>query len=233
MEALDRALKQREAWGDVAAFAGNEDIDVFRRSERLERFLAENPAGPFALEARGLLDSLAGQREAALARRKQEAERQRLEALQKAREEKQREETLRLRRLEEAATRRLRSAGDRFAPHGDGTVTDTKTGLMWTLLDSRDRLGRCFDHPSAAPYVNGLDTGGYGDWRLPTSGELAGLYKTPPFFPLNGSPWYWSSEAYVKGYHRVANVVTTRQETALRIDQERQDRCGAVRAVRP
>jgi len=34
---------------------------------------------------------------------------------------------------------------------------------------------------------------------LPTASELAGIYKSKPFFPTSGAEWYWTSDVYAKG----------------------------------
>ena len=230
---LDQKIQEKEDWQALAAFAGDGKRDVFERLERLESYLKNNPKGPYADEARTLLKSLQGEKQTALLRNRKEAERKRQQAVEQARKEKMRQEQQRLEGLRQKVAADVSRARGRYVVNTNGTVTDTASGLMWTLLDSHLHLGKCLNYPSAANYVKGLDTGGYRDWRLPKSGELAGIYKNRPFFPSSGASWYWSSEAYVKGYHRVANVVTARQETVYNIGQQRQDACGAVRAVRP
>jgi hypothetical protein len=116
---------------------------------------------------------------------------------------------------------------------GKEIVRDTQTGLMWATLDSHLELGRCVSYDRAMQYVRALRNGGYADWRLPTSAELAGIYKNYPFFPDSGAKWYWTSETYVKGYRRIANIVTTKRESVFKREYFELDQCGAVRAVRP
>jgi hypothetical protein len=128
--------------------------------------------------------------------------------------------------------RQLRPLANRFVDHGDGTVTDQVTGLTWCLLDSHLDLGKCIPFQTARAYVQGLTTGGHSDWRLPTAGELASLYKNSPFFPGTGAAWYWTSETFARGYHRVVDVVTSVPETVFERTSETEDSCGAVRAVR-
>jgi hypothetical protein len=60
------------------------------------------------------------------------------------------------------------SSDGRFVDHINGTVTDTKTDLMWTWEDSYVHLGRYLNWEQSRSYVNKLSTGGYSDWRLPT-----------------------------------------------------------------
>jgi len=57
-----------------------------------------------------------------------------------------------------------------YVNNGDGTITDTDTGLMWTQLP-----GAAMSWNSALSYATGLSTGGYGDWRLPNVKELETL----------------------------------------------------------
>ena len=69
-----------------------------------------------------------------------------------------------------------RSSDGRYIDNGDGTITDTNTGLMWTQKDSHADLGECLDWNDSKSYVSRLNTGGHGDWRLPTVEELKGIY---------------------------------------------------------
>ncbi|HEB50440.1 MAG TPA: DUF1566 domain-containing protein [Desulfobulbus sp.] len=70
----------------------------------------------------------------------------------------------------------------RFVDHHDGTVTDTRTGLMWATSDN----GADIQWWDADLYCKASRAGGYTDWRLPTPRELATLYdpawkKTTPY----------------------------------------------------
>jgi len=138
----------------------------------------------------------------------------------------------RVRREREKMRAKLKPIG-RYVAHGNGTFTDSKTGLMWSILDSHLELGQCLDYDDAAQYVKSLTAGGYRDWRLPTSSDLAGIYKNKPFFPDSGASWYWTSKIYVDGHHKRAGIVTTEKETVFRREYADVERCGTVRAVRP
>jgi hypothetical protein len=63
-------------------------------------------------------------------------------------------------------------ASNRFVNHGDGTVTDTNTGLMWATKDN----GNPINWQTARYYCQNYNGGGHADWRMPTIDELAGLY---------------------------------------------------------
>lgn len=63
-------------------------------------------------------------------------------------------------------------ASDRFVNHGDGTVTDTKTGLMWAAKDN----GSLINWQNALSYCKNFSGGDHTDWRMPTLVELASLY---------------------------------------------------------
>ena len=60
----------------------------------------------------------------------------------------------------------------RFIAYDNGTVLDTRTNLMWAAKDN----GSDINWQSAKSYCENYRGGGYSDWRLPTQGELAGLY---------------------------------------------------------
>ena len=83
-----------------------------------------------------------------------------------------------------------------FQDNGDGTVTDTDTGLMW-----QKTTGDEMDWESAIEYCENLTLAGYHDWRLPNIEELASLVDDSTYDPaintifLNSTySWnYWSS----------------------------------------
>ena len=89
------------------------------------------------------------------------------------------------------------------------------------------------DYRQAVEYVDQLQDGGYDDWRMPTSAELAGIYQNSPYLPASNAEWYWSSEVYEKGYQTIANIVSAKPETMYRKKSADVRKCGSVRAVRP
>ena len=84
--------------------------------------------------------------------------------------------------------------------NGDGTVTDTTTGLMWQQATSP-----VMDWQNALSYCEEMDLGGHADWRLPSIKELsslADLSRHEPaidtiYFPDTVTSEYWSSTTYV------------------------------------
>ncbi len=149
---------------------------------------------------------------------------------------KEKEEMVRLQSEREKITALLQESKGRFVDKGNGTVTETKTGLMWSMLDSQQELNKCLNYESAAEYVQNLRTGGHKDWRLPTEDELTGIYKTKPFFPTRAAEWYWTSKSYARysgGWQKMVNIVTTARETEWNKEQTYAEECGAVHAVRP
>ena len=63
-------------------------------------------------------------------------------------------------------------ADDRFVDNGDGTVTDTKTDLMWAQTDN---MGHINWH-DARLYCENFILRGYDNWRMPTIEELQTLF---------------------------------------------------------
>lgn len=60
----------------------------------------------------------------------------------------------------------------KFIDHGDGTISDIQTGLMWQKDGSAaDKL----NWRDAFQYCKKLNLGGYSDWRMPTLNELKTL----------------------------------------------------------
>ena len=94
----------------------------------------------------------------------------------------------------------------------DGTITETKSKLMWTKKDSFADLGRCLNWYDSKSYVENLTTGGHNDWRMPEVWEYGEIYDNTesnvmamdhdPGNPLalsalfadGAAYWYWSSE---------------------------------------
>lgn len=60
----------------------------------------------------------------------------------------------------------------RFIAHKNGTILDTETKLMWADKDN----GAEIKWQEAKSYCKNYHGGGYSDWRMPTTDELAGLY---------------------------------------------------------
>ncbi len=149
---------------------------------------------------------------------------------------KEQEELARLQSERDKIAALLQESKGRFVDNGNGTVTDTNSGLMWSMLDSLQELKKCLNYESAVKYVQDLRTGGFKDWRLPTESELTGIYKTKPFFPPRTAEWYWTSKSYSRysgGWHKMVNIVTTKRETEWNKEQTYAQECGAVQAVRP
>ncbi len=101
----------------------------------------------------------------------------------------------------------------RFVNNGDGTVTDTRTGLVWEQKTDdgglRDK-DNTYNWKDALAYCENLTLGGQTDWRLPTIKELASLVDLSSYnpsidtdyFPNTVSSYYWSSstDAYYTYY---------------------------------
>ena len=110
----------------------------------------------------------------------------------------------------------LAASSPPFVDHGDGTVTDTSTGLMWDqCADGLSGNGVCTTG-SAATYTwanalglaatqNAANYKDYSDWRLPSIVELQTLVKTGvglPFidaaaFPNTPASYFWSGSSLV------------------------------------
>jgi RHS repeat-associated protein len=83
-----------------------------------------------------------------------------------------------------------------FTDNDNGTVTDSKTGLMWQQGEPG-----YMTWGSALSYCEGLPLGGHSDWRLPNIKELESLTDDARyypaidtnFFPNALASYYWSS----------------------------------------
>lgn len=93
-----------------------------------------------------------------------------------------------------------------FKDNGDGTVTDSNTGLMWQQTPPMEGM----TWAEAKEYCENLEFGGYSDWRLPTAKELFSIsdfnegwpYLDTTFFKLatgrvTKDEQFWADHKYV------------------------------------
>ena len=107
----------------------------------------------------------------------------------------------------------VESSDKRYLDNGDGTITDTKTKLMWMKKDSYLHSGHWLSWSGVHDYVRQLNNEGFAqyiDWQLPTTEQLKTLYEpekvnssqagkemkihADPIFEKNGSGSLWSAE---------------------------------------
>jgi hypothetical protein len=89
---------------------------------------------------------------------------------------------------------------DNLVDNGDGTITDTVTGLMWQKVTQNKMKWE-----PAISYCETLSLANYGDWRLPNRNELQSLVNYSRYdpaidtfsFPDTKSDGYWSSTNYL------------------------------------
>jgi hypothetical protein len=123
----------------------------------------------------------------------------------------------------------------RFVDNGDGTITDTKLGLMWPKETQSTANVTQYE---AEKICAELRLGGYDDWRLPDVEELFQLAdrtrRNPAidteFFPDTHSDWYWTRTIYADGTSRAAWIVYFGYGGSLDYDRDGGD--AFVRAVR-
>ena len=98
-----------------------------------------------------------------------------------------------------------------YLDHGDATVTDKETGLMWQKcslgLSGSDCLTGAiqnFTWQAALAAANENTSSNYTDWRLPNTKELYSLVEVACFnlaindalFPNTTTNHYWTSSSY-------------------------------------
>jgi hypothetical protein len=98
----------------------------------------------------------------------------------------------------------------RFSDNGNGTITDTQTGLTWKQCSEGQSGSDCSGTPIVATWSAALAAGanstfaGLIDWRLPNSKEIASLIETGCFnpainevrFPNTPPTTYWTSSSF-------------------------------------
>ena len=85
-----------------------------------------------------------------------------------------------------------------YLDNGDGTITDTVTGLMWQKIDGGEMT-----IDSAKKYVQQLNLAGHHDWRLPNVHEgfsiliLDALNPSinTTFFPNTNAEYWWTNDS--------------------------------------
>ncbi|WP_295388981.1 DUF1566 domain-containing protein [uncultured Thiodictyon sp.] len=102
----------------------------------------------------------------------------------------------------------------RFTGHGDGTISDSATGLLWKqcaegLSGAGCAIGvaAAFIWQAALQQATDANFAGYMDWRLPNKNELESLVErhcydpeiNGAYFPNTPSDGFWSSSPYA-GY---------------------------------
>jgi hypothetical protein len=87
----------------------------------------------------------------------------------------------------------------RFQDNRDGTVLDTKIGLLWQKEDDGEKR----DYRQALAYCQNLSLAGLAGWRLPTLNELKEIITPgrspaidPQIFPNAKADRYWTSTLY-------------------------------------
>ncbi len=131
-----------------------------------------------------------------------------------------------------------------FIDAGNGIIKDTRTGLMWTKMDSYADTGKCMNWNESKIYVSGLKTGGFSDWRMPEERELMSIYDKSHWslisfdhhYPLHldgifadgAAYWYWVAESADSNNARTINFLDGF------VTELNRDRCSnlGVRAVR-
>jgi len=114
---------------------------------------------------------------------------------------------------QEPVTEKTWSQDKRYVDNGDGTVTDTKTHLMWMKQDSYQQTGHWITWMESFQYIKKINENGYAnyyDWQMPTLKDLKTLHEPhktnsqqvgremkihiDPIFAKEGSGVWWALE---------------------------------------
>ena len=220
---IENFQAEEKRWRQMQNYAGNEEADIFDRYNRIAQYVQNGPPERYREKAAALL--------AWLRQKKNQAE-DRLDAAA-AREEERRAQEAAIANAIGQIRKKMLHTGSRYVEQYSRIITDTRTGLMWCMLDSSVLTGDCLTYKEAQAYVENLTTGGFNDWRLPTPTELLVIYNSSPPFPAGNASWYWTSEVISAAWHRRVNTARKMSDGTWRKGETELDRCGTVRAVRP
>jgi hypothetical protein len=106
----------------------------------------------------------------------------------------------------------------RFVNNGDGTVKDTKTGLIWIQAP----IEKTMSYEDAQKYADNLEFAGSSSWRLPTFTELEAMMKCSmamdvqyEFTWLNSNGFsniqaatYWTSDDFLRDGVKIGEKMT-------------------------
>lgn len=249
---LNRKIDFKEKWTETYSYCTNKEILLSQRIKELEDYIERDYSGLFEKDSSALMKQLRLEEKRKKIRRykytKEKREKARLAKIQAekdriAREKeearvaalKKKQHEKRLKEESERMTRLLGKAASRFKVNADRTVTDTQTGSVWSIIDSSIEAGECVTFEQARDFVKNLRTGGYKDWRLPDTSELAVIYNRKPYFPSSGAEWYWTSEtmdeAMIGGGKSV--IFYPDKKDVFKKVYLKFSNCGFVHAVRP
>lgn len=116
---------------------------------------------------------------------------------------------------------------DRFVNNGNGTVTDTQTGLMWANRDN----GSDINWYNAKSYCAGYSGGGKSGWRMPTIDELHQLYNSGAYGSVinKTGDFVWASET--RGSEAAFfNFSSGNRHWSLKLSESSADRALPVRS---
>jgi len=128
-----------------------------------------------------------------------------------------------------------------FVANGDGTVTDTDTGLMWQQATAPG----AYTWQQALSYCENLTLAGYPDWRLPSVNELQSIVDYSRYDPAINTDYfsntavlsdYWSSttyagypyDAWVVGFYYGGIYYGLKSGTDVYVRAVRSGQCGSL-----
>jgi hypothetical protein len=126
-----------------------------------------------------------------------------------------------------------------FEDHGDGTLTDHRTGLTWSRCSSGQvwQGGACtglaaeLDWESAETYARAVNQQGdlfYADWRLPNLRELASISEVNcrdprinvEAFPATADGFYWTASRKLLEGPELAAFALSFGDEGLRVGRQ-------------
>ncbi|MBL7205034.1 MAG: DUF1566 domain-containing protein [Desulfobacteraceae bacterium] len=137
---------------------------------------------------------------------------------------------------------RGRSVSNQFIDNGDGTVTDSSTGLMWQKDTARDGQSNydLMSWEEAFDYCESLSLGGHSDWRLPNIKEVSSLMDYSLHDPAIDTAYFPNTVFSGRGYRSSTTCANDPNDCSLGVNFVngmdgwgiKRDNSSYVRAVR-
>lgn len=126
----------------------------------------------------------------------------------------------------------LKGLDGSYIDNRNGTVTDRRTGLIWSVFQIGPGGSPCVSLGEALRHVKQLEIAGYRNWRIPSVEELQAILQNEPVFPADRTHFFWTSERFWHGWNEMSFVFSPSNQSEWKKESAGVEQCGSVLAVR-